>query len=30
MLISLLRKGLYPHEYVDDWEKSNEIWLPVK
>ena len=30
MLISLLRKGLYPHEYVHDWEKFNEIWLLVK
>ena len=23
--ILLLRKGLYPYEYMDDWEKFNEI-----
>ena len=24
----LLRKGVYPDEYMDDWEKFNEITLP--
>ena len=23
--ILLLRKGLYPYEYMDDWEKFNKI-----
>ena len=23
--ILLIRKGLYPYEYMDDWEKFNEI-----
>ena len=26
----LLRKGVYPYEYVDDWEKFNETTLPEK
>ena len=26
----LLRKGVYPYEYVDDWEKFNEMTLPEK
>ena len=25
-----LRKGLYPHEYMDDWKKFNETLLPEK
>ena len=24
----MLRKGVYPYEYVDEWEKFNEITLP--
>ena len=28
--IFLLRKGVYPYEHVDDWEKFNEISLPEK
>ena len=28
--ILLLRKGVYPHEYMDDWEKLNETSLPEK
>ena len=28
--ILLLRKGLYPYEYIDDWEKFNETSLPDK
>ena len=28
--ILLLRKGVYPYEYVDDWENFNETWLPEK
>ena len=28
--ILLLRKGVYPHEYMDDWKKFNETSLPVK
>ena len=26
----LLRKGVYPYEYMDDWEKFNETTLPEK
>ena len=28
--ILLLRKGVYPYEYMDDWEKFNETSLPGK
>ena len=28
--ISLLRKGIYPHEYMDEWENFNETILPKK
>ena len=26
----LLRKGVYPYEYMDSWERFDEIFLPVK
>ena len=26
----LLRKGIYPYEYMDSWEKFNETELPPK
>ena len=26
----LLRKGVYPHEYIDDWEMFHETILPEK
>ena len=26
----MLRKGFYPYEYMDDYEKSNETSLPKK
>ena len=26
----LLRKGVYPHECIDDWERFNETTLPEK
>ena len=25
-----LRKGVYPYEYIDEWEEFNEIALPEK
>ena len=25
----LLRKGIYPYEYMDDWEKFEEKHLPL-
>ena len=28
--ILLLQKGVYPYEYIDDWEKFDEISLPEK
>ena len=28
--VLLLRKGVYPHEYADTWEKFNKISLPSK
>ena len=28
--ILLLRKGVYPYEYMDSWEKSDETTLPDK
>ena len=28
--VSLLRKDVYPHEYVDNWERFSEISLPSK
>ena len=29
-MLLLLRKGVYPYEYMDDWEKFNEISLAEK
>ena len=29
-IILLLRKNVYPYEYMDDWEKINETSLPGK
>ena len=28
--IMLLRKGVYPYEYIDEWDKFNEKVLPGK
>ena len=28
--ITLLRKGVYPYEYMDEWKKFDEKELPVK
>ena len=28
--ILLLRKGVYPYEYMDNWERFNETLLPIK
>ena len=28
--VLLLRKGVYPYEYMDSWEKFNETSLPAK
>ena len=28
--ILLLRKGVYPYEYIDDWNRFNENILPSK
>ena len=28
--ILFLRRGVYPYEYMDDWEKFNETTLPEK
>ena len=28
--ILLLRKGVYPYEYMDNWERFNETFLPSK
>ena len=28
--VSLLRKGVYPYEYIDSWKKFNETALPNK
>ena len=28
--ILLLRKGVYPYEYIDNWRKFNETLLPDK
>ena len=25
-----LRKGVYPYEYMDSWERFNELSLPIK
>ena len=26
----MLRKGIYPYEYMDSWEKFNKTSLPIK
>ena len=28
--VMLLRKGVYPYEYMDSWERFNETSLPPK
>ena len=28
--ILILKKGVYPYEYMDEWEKFNETSLPKK
>ena len=28
--VLFLRKDVYPYEYIDDWEKFNEVTLPAK
>ena len=28
--VLLLRKGVYPYEYIDSWERFNETSLPPK
>ena len=28
--VMLLRKGVYPYEYMDSWERFNETSLPAK
>ena len=28
--IMLLRKGVYPYEYIDEWDKFNEMIIPSK
>ena len=28
--ILLIRKGVYPYEYMDNWERFNETLLPSK
>ena len=28
--VMLLRKGAYPYEYMDSWERFNKIYLPTK
>ena len=30
LFIMLLRKGVYPYEYIDEWDKFNEKVLPGK
>ena len=30
IFILLLQKGVYPHEYMDDWERFSETSLPDK
>ena len=28
--VLLLKKDVYPYEYMDSWEKFNEIVVPIK
>ena len=30
MFILILQKGVYPYEYMDDWQKFNETSIPEK